>query len=73
MMGLKGGRREHGDQLSLGDMLPAAGERWVNWHTKYIATVIGVQQRRYVWVTIRHRNIESEIPLAEFLKRYSRL
>jgi hypothetical protein len=73
MMGPKLADRDHGDQLSLAGLSPLAGKRWVNQHTKMIATVVRVQGRRHVWVTVRYNNLESEIRLGDFLQHYSRL
>lgn len=51
-----------GQQLSFDGQGPALGELFRNQHTGTIATVVKVQQRTHLWVTLRAGGRLTEIP-----------
>ena len=61
---------EHGDQLAIGDLLPTAGDRYVNVHAGNICTVLTVERRRRTWVMVRQLGREVEYRLPDFCSHH---
>jgi hypothetical protein len=49
------------------------GERWRNRNTGTIATVLGIECRRYGWVTIRTAGTVQPVRIATFFKFFERI
>lgn len=56
--------RQAGEQLALDGLGPHPGDTYRNAHTGEIATVVTSTTRRKSWVTLRHSNRLTEVPLA---------
>lgn len=61
---------DHGGQLPLLDDMPTPGDRYTNEATGYVATVVYCEQRRHLWVVVRHGGIERELSFADFVTHY---
>lgn len=60
-------------QLLLPGVGPVVGERWRNRNTGSIAVVLGVEQRRHGWVTIRILGEQQTITLATLERVFERV
>lgn len=54
---------EAGQQLALDGLGPAPGDLMLNTHTGIIGCVVSFETRRKGWVTIRHNNRQTTVPL----------
>ena len=61
------------DQLALPGLGPMVGERWRNVHTGTIVAVVGLEQRKHGWVTIRVYGNRQTLTIARFLKVFERI
>jgi hypothetical protein len=61
------------NQLPISTMGPTVGDRWRNNHTGTICTVLALAQRHYNWLTIRIGEREQIVPVANFLRTFTRI
>ena len=62
--------RRGSQQLTMDDGVPAPGSRWLVGLDRSAAVVMWVDQRRNVWVTVRHRGVYTPVRLDEFKRLY---
>lgn len=63
---------DHGDQLSMDQDVPVAGETYLNRGTRTIGTVTRVREDRRVWVTVRRHDSETDMTLENFRAYWDR-
>lgn len=61
------------DQLPLFPEDPQPGDRYRSTHTRTIATVVKVDQRRFAWVTLRVRGELQTVTLAKLQEHWTRI
>lgn len=63
----------HGTQLTFPGLGPAVGDRYRNRNTGTICAVLGIEQRRGAWVTVRILGETQALTLATFEKQFERI
>lgn len=63
----------HGTQLVFDRFGPKAGDRYRNRNTGTICAVLGIEQHRSAWVTVRIFGETQTLTLATFEKQFERI